>query len=452
VDNDIGVIGVAPEVSLYALKVLDSGGGGYVSDVVAGIQWAALGPDGAEGNDDDAEVASMSLGGSQGSTSLKDACDYAYFHGTLPVAAAGNEGNPPGRGDNVLYPARYASVIAVAATDENDERARWSSTGPDVELSAPGVSIYSTYWDDTYATASGTSMACPHVSGVAALVYVSPMTEGYDSNGDGAWDADEIRKKMDDTAIDLGSAGRDSKYGFGLVYAPGAVDQSTEPKTDIAVTEVIAPSSVVVGDTVDVYVTVENVGNQDVTSDISVTLTDKTESTGIGTQTISGGLSVGASSTLTFSWNTTGASIGDHTLTASHNFVDDDPGNDNRSTTVTVTEQGASMHVGDLDGVKELKGKSGRWEVFVTVTIHDENCYVVSDATATGEWSGATTGTVSGVTGSDGTVTFSTGNMPGGTSVTFTVTSVEHNTLSYDASQNHDPDGDSDGTQITVYK
>jgi len=110
------------------------------------------------------------------------------------------------------------------------------------------------------------------------------------------------------------------------------------------------------------------------------------------------------------------------------------------------------MHVGDLDGSSDLKGKSGRWEVFVTVTIHDENCDLVANATVTGDWSGATTGTVSGTTGSDGTVTFSTGNMSGGDSVTFTVTGVTHDTLTYDSAANHDPDGDSDGTSITVSK
>lgn len=125
---------------------------------------------------------------------------------------------------------------------------------------------------------------------------------------------------------------------------------------------------------------------------------------------------------------------------------------DSSTFTTTVTVLGTTMHVGDLDGSKDLKGKSGRWEVFVTVTIHDENHNPVANALVTGKWSGATTGTASGTTGSDGTVTFSTGNMPGGTGVTFTVSTVTHDTLAYDATANHDPDGDSDGTSITVSK
>ena len=85
-------------------------------------------------------------------------------------------------------------------------------------------------------------------------------------------------------------------------------------------------------------------------------------------------------------------------------------------------------------------------------TIHDENHNPAADVTVTGEWSDATTGTASGITGSDGTVTFSTGNMPGGTSVTFTVTDVTHDILTYDSTSNHDPEGDSDGTIITIVK
>jgi len=151
-------------------------------------------------------------------------------------------------------------------------------------------------------------------------------------------------------------------------------------------------------------------------------------------------------------WDTSTATNGSHTLTAT---ATDAAGNLATSDSVTVTVDNlvaTTMHVGDLDGSKDLKGKSGRWEVFVTVTIHDENDGPVAGATVTGEWGGATIGTVSGTTGSDGTITFSTGNMSGGTEVTFTVTGVTHDILTYDATANHDPDGDSDGTSITVTK
>ena len=212
-DNDIGVIGVSPEAGLYAVKVLDAKGSGYVSDVVAGIQWSI---------DNGMQIISMSLGSSSDSTSLRDACDGAYNSGILLFAAAGNSGNRGGSGDNVLYPARYSSVIAVGATDSSDKRASWSSTGSALELAAPGVSIYSTYWDNTYATLSGTSMACPHVAGTAALVLKSNIDSTYDVNNNGSWDASEVRKRLRDTADDLGVTGWDSWYGYGLVDADEA--------------------------------------------------------------------------------------------------------------------------------------------------------------------------------------------------------------------------------------
>ena len=201
-DNDIRVIGVAPEAYLYGVKVLNSGGSGLWSDVIAGIEWSV---------DNDMQIISMSLGDGD-LESVEAACDAAYAAGIVVVAAAGNSGNPAGRGDNVGYPAAYSSVIAVAATDSQDERARWSSTGPDVELAAPGVSIYSTILNDNYGYKSGTSMACPHVTGTAALV-----KEAYPE-----WTNVQIREQLQITADDLGASGLDNLYGWGLVDADEA--------------------------------------------------------------------------------------------------------------------------------------------------------------------------------------------------------------------------------------
>lgn len=205
-DNGEGVIGVAPEASLYALKVLNASGSGYWSDVAAAIDWTVS---------NGLQIASMSLGGGYSST-LEAACNGAYNANVLLVAAAGNSGNARGTGDNVQYPARFDSVIAVAATDTKDRRARFSSTGPAVELAAPGVKIYSTLLNGKYGTASGTSMACPHVSGTAALVMAAYPT----------WTADQVRTRLDSTAKDLGASGRDPWYGYGLVDAWAAVGLS----------------------------------------------------------------------------------------------------------------------------------------------------------------------------------------------------------------------------------
>ncbi len=201
-DNELGVVGVAPEVELYAVKVLNDSGSGTVSSVVAGIEWAV---------NQGIPVMNMSLGSSSDSQTLKDACDAAYSAGHLLVAAAGNSGNPPGRGDNVIYPAKYDSVIAVAASDDKDSRARWSSTGSAVEFIAPGVSILSTLPNNSYGTYSGTSMASPHAAGAAALAWaVNPTLTNA-----------EIRATLQGTAEDLGLD--PNHQGHGLVRADLAV-------------------------------------------------------------------------------------------------------------------------------------------------------------------------------------------------------------------------------------
>ena len=216
-DDDQGVVGVAPEVELYALKVLGSDGTGSWSNVIAALDWVC----GEYGADPIAQITNNSYGSSVYPGSIVElAFDFAYdLWGVLHVASAGNSGNPPGKGDNVEYPAQFSSVIAVAATDQSDSRARFSSTGLDVELAAPGVKINSTLLGGGYGTASGTSMASPHVAGTAALVIASGVT---DTSGNGFVN-DEVRQRLIDTAYDLGVTGRDTKYGYGLVDAEAAV-------------------------------------------------------------------------------------------------------------------------------------------------------------------------------------------------------------------------------------
>ncbi len=221
--NGTGVIGVAPQAELYAVKVLNSSGSGYWSDVIEGIEWAV---------DHDVDIISMSLGSSSGSTFVKQACDNAYNAGVVVVAAAGNSGYSSWR-STVVYPARYDSAIAVAATDSSDNRASFSSTGPEVELAAPGVSIYSTYYSNRYATMSGTSMATPHVTGVAALVIASGITDG---NNNGRIN-DDVRLRLQETADDLGALGRDRRYGYGLVDA----DEAAIPADSLPTVTITAP-------------------------------------------------------------------------------------------------------------------------------------------------------------------------------------------------------------------
>jgi len=218
--NGVGVVGTGPEISVYAVKVLDSNGFGFYSDIIAGIQWSS----------DNVDIASMSFGGTSGSQALQDAVTQAYNKGLLMVAAAGNKG---GGGNSILFPAKYSEVIAVGATYPNDNRASFSSTGSQLELMAPGDDIRSTYPGDLYVYASGTSMATPHVSGSAALVMNSDETcwesLGY-ANGDGIWTNTEVRTVLDNTADDLGDPGHDSKYGYGLVDPDEAAQECSEVK------------------------------------------------------------------------------------------------------------------------------------------------------------------------------------------------------------------------------
>lgn len=215
--NNTGVVGVAPDVTIYALKVLDSSGSGYWDDVIAAVQWAA-----GHG----VQVTNNSYGSNQDpGPTVKYAFDKAEEQGVFHAAAAGNSGNVAGTGDNVGYPARYASVIAVAATDTDDKRGYFSSTGTAVELSAPGVGITSTVPGGGYATWSGTSMASPHVAGTAALVIAAGVK---DSNGNNRTN-DDVRNILDGTAQDLGEPGRDASYGYGLVRADSAVSAPVQP-------------------------------------------------------------------------------------------------------------------------------------------------------------------------------------------------------------------------------
>lgn len=193
-----GVIGVAPDAGLISIKVLDSSGNGYISDLIAGIQFAV---------DNDADIINMSLGTNSHFQALQDACDSAYNnYNTVLVAAAGNDGFLPG--DTVDYPAAYGSVIAVGATDNTDSLAVWSSKGPDLDIVAPGVFIFSTYLGGGYANMGGTSMASPHVAGTAALIIASGI------NG-----AADVRQTLTESADDLGAPGYDELYGWGLVDA-----------------------------------------------------------------------------------------------------------------------------------------------------------------------------------------------------------------------------------------
>ncbi len=213
--DNAGVVGMYAYVEIYALKVLGAGGRGDWNDFITAIYLSCEGPDGVEGTEDDADVISMSLGASSAPAEVHDAIKHAYNLGIVLVAAAGNEGDGDPSTEEISYPAYYEEVIAVGATDKDDAIASWSNTGSYLELAAPGVSIYSTYKGGGYDTLSGTSMACPHVSGLVALIIAinGKMPVGtFDDTDDST-----MRGYLHTTALDLGPSGWDPAYGWGLI-------------------------------------------------------------------------------------------------------------------------------------------------------------------------------------------------------------------------------------------
>ena len=180
-NNSRGIAGMAPNATIYAVRVLDDSGAGTLDDVVNGIIHAV---------DKGADVINLSLASSFGATSLKEAIDYAWKKGVVVVAAAGNNGTffPS-------YPAYYSNAIAVAATDSDDTKPYWSNYGSWVDVAAPGVDILSTITDSDYAELSGTSMAAPHVAGLAALLHAQGRS------------ASEIRKAIENTADPISGTG-----------------------------------------------------------------------------------------------------------------------------------------------------------------------------------------------------------------------------------------------------
>lgn len=157
VPNNKGVIGVAPHANLYAVKVLDKDGGGTYSTIIAGIDWAV---------ENGMHIANMSLGGPS-APPLEKAVKRAYAAGLIIVAASGNSGPDA----DVSAPASYKETIAVTASTPENGLAEFSSTGKEVDVIAPGQKVLSTWPDSKLAELSGTSMASPHVAGLAALAY-----------------------------------------------------------------------------------------------------------------------------------------------------------------------------------------------------------------------------------------------------------------------------------------
>jgi hypothetical protein len=335
-DNEMGVVGVAPEADLYAVKVLNSNGEGYVSDVIAGIQWSV---------NNGMAVISMSLGSDFGSISLKKACDNAY-----------------------------------------------------------GVSIKSTYLGGGYATASGTSMACPHVAGTAALVIAA--------GGD-------VRQCLRDTADDLGAAGKDNLYGFGLVDAEEAALGDITPPAQVTGLIVTTVSS----------------------SQLNLNWNANSE-TDLDYYNVYRSTTSGSSYALIASPTTTSYSdTGLETSTSYYYTVSAVDSSDNEGTASVKVSGTTSEAGGDVMNVSAISmwydTRGPNYFIYTEVTIVDGNSVSVPEATVYLETTlqGGSTVSDSGSTNGEGSVTFKRRSKQAGT-YTSTVTNVEKSDWIYDPTVN----------------
>ncbi|MFT4884389.1 MAG: subtilisin [Natronomonas sp.] len=356
VNNSEGVVGVSTEATLHAVKVLDKNGSGSFSDVAAGIEYTA---------DQGWDVGSLSLGASSGSQTVKDACQYAYDKGVLLVAAAGNDGPCS---DCVGYPAAYSTVMAVSSTDEDDSLSSFSSTGQEVELAAPGGSIYSTVIGG-YDTFSGTSMACPHVSGAGGQL----MANGYTNT--------EARDQLNSTAEDIGLSS--NEQGNGLLDAEAAVlDGSSDSAPSVSW---VNPSD---GETVSGTITVQIDASDSEDSDDSLDVTYNVDGGSSRSTTYNS-----TSGYYEDSWDTTGVSDGDHTLEAN---ATDSAGNTSSSSITVTTDNTESAPTVDSLSASEVETSDSDAEFDVDWSVSDSDGDLSSvDLTLTDDTDGETEDTAS---------------------------------------------------------
>ena len=370
--NGEGVAGgVSTEATIMPVKVLSGCGSGSYADIADGIKYAA---------DNGADVINMSLGGDSGDSTLQNACQYAYNNGVVIVASAGNSGPCS---DCVGYPAAYETVIAVSAVDPRDDTlADFSSTGPEVELAAPGVGTLSTIppesddgstYENGYETFSGTSMSAPHVAGGAAQVVASDSTL---SNGD-------VRQQLKDTAEDLGLAA--NEQGAGLLDAEAAVGDSGGSTDGAPSVSWVNPSD---GETVSGTVTVQISASDSEDSDDSLDVT----------YTVDGGSAQSTTYNSTSgyyedSWDSTAVGDGDHALEAS---ATDSAGNTSSSSITVTTDNTESAPTVDSLSAAEVETSDSDAEFDVDWAVSDGDGDLSSvDLTLTDDTDGETEDTVS---------------------------------------------------------
>lgn len=466
IDNGSHVVGAAPGARIWAIKVLDDSGSGTFSDVIAGIDTVTY-------HAADIEVANMSLGAQGKLDALRTAIQNSVGAGVVYSVSAGNSSadiygsDGTFNTDDDFIPASYPEVAAISAMADFDGTSggdagrqlfigcgqiyddaiadcfsNYSSTvvsgnpvsspGAAIDLAAPGVSVLSTWNDGGTNSISGTSMSSPHVAGIAAL-YIAE--KGLSPTSDS--DVYAVRQAL----IDNGQPQSDWQSGDTrdpdgnlepLVYAifDGGSDGGGSTNS--------APTASFTYSCTDLTCDFDGSGSSDSDGSISSYDWDFGDGTTVSGQTVS---------------HTYDA---DGTYTVTLTVTDDDGATDSESQDVSVSSStsgdAGGIHVGDLDGSSTNNGST--WTADVTVTVHDTDHTAESGSTVSFNYSSRdVNGSTSCTTGTDGTCSVSVSGIPKRTgSVTFDVTDISDSDGSYSSGDNHDPDGDSDGTSITVQK